>query len=73
MIYTIDRFEGEFAVLEHDGGFTDFLRDKLPPEAQEGDLLEWREDSWQILHEDTDSRRQALAERRRRMLEGNGI
>ena len=71
MIYTIDRFEGDFAVLEHDGGFTDFLRDKLPPEAHEGDLLEWHDDGWHILREDTDSRRQALAERRRRLLEGN--
>ncbi len=71
MIYSIDRFENNFAVLEHDGIFTDFLREKLPPEAQEGDLLEWSENGWQILHPETDARRKALAERRRRMLEGN--
>ena len=71
MIYTIDRFEGAFAVLEHDGTFTDFLREKLPENAQEGDLLEWSDDRWQILHDETDVRRQTLAERRRRMLEAN--
>ena len=71
MIYTIDRFEGAFAVLEHEGILTDFLREKLPDDAKEGDLLEWSGDCWQILHDETDSRRQALAERRRRMLEAN--
>ncbi|MBR0483829.1 MAG: DUF3006 domain-containing protein [Oscillospiraceae bacterium] len=69
MIYSIDRFEGEFAVLEHDGLFTDFLREKLPETAHEGDLLEWSDNGWQILHDDTENKRQALAERRRQMLE----
>ena len=71
MVYIIDRFEGEIAVLEHDGILTDFLREKLPEHAHEGDLLEWSGDGWQILHDDTDPRRKALAERRRQMLEGN--
>ncbi|MBE6875650.1 MAG: DUF3006 domain-containing protein [Ruminococcus sp.] len=71
MIYSIDRFEGECAVLEHDGILTDFLRKKLPEDAHEGDLLEWSDNGWQILHDETDTRRQALAERRRQMLEGN--
>lgn len=71
MIYSIDRFEGEYAVLEHDGTCSDFLREKLPAEAKEGDLLEWSEDSWHILKQETDSKRQALAERRRRLQGGN--
>ena len=71
MIYYIDRFEGNYAVMEHDGEFTDFLRKKLPQDAREGDALEWFDDCWHILHEETNSRRQALAERRRKLLEGN--
>lgn len=71
MIYSIDRFEGEYAVLEHDGEYTDFLRDRLPEEAQEGDLLEWYDDQWHILRDETAYRRKMLAERRRRMLRRN--
>lgn len=71
MIYCIDRFEGNYAVLEHDGSFSDFLREKLPPDAKEGDMLEWSDNCWHILHEETNSRRQSLAERRRKMLGGN--
>ena len=70
MIYYIDRFEGNYAVLEYDGECFDFLREKLPPDAKEGDSLEWADDCWHILSKETDSRRQALAERRRKLLEG---
>ncbi len=71
MIYSVDRFEGDYAVLEQNGNFLDFHRSRLPAELREGDLLEWTGESWHILHKDTENRRQALAERRRRMLEGN--
>ena len=67
----IDRFEGDYAVLEHNGEYADFLKEKLPEEAQEGDLLEWYEGSWHILRDETAFRRKMLAERRRRMLRGN--
>ena len=69
MIYYIDRFEGNYAVLECDGECFDFLREKLPQDAKEGDSLEWSDDSWHILHKETDFRRQSLAERRRKLLE----
>ena len=71
MIYTIDRFEGDYAVLEHGDAFFTVVRQELPEEASEGDLLDWTDSGWQIQHEETNTRRQALAERRRRMLEGN--
>ncbi|MBR1529261.1 MAG: DUF3006 domain-containing protein [Oscillospiraceae bacterium] len=71
MIYSVDRFEGEYAVLEHDGNFSDFHKSRLPAELKEGDLLEWSDEAWHILHDETEQKRQALAERRRRMLEGN--
>lgn len=41
MRYTIDRFEGEFAVVEiEDGGFLNILKSELPEGAQEGDLVD---------------------------------
>ncbi len=35
----IDRFEGEYAVLETDGGMVDVNRLLLPENAREGDVL----------------------------------
>lgn len=35
----IDRFEGEYAVLETDSGMIDVNRSLLPENAREGDLL----------------------------------
>jgi hypothetical protein len=38
--YTIDRFEGDWAVLEDAGGRTfNIPREWLPPDAREGDVL----------------------------------
>jgi len=40
MNYTIDRFEGNFAVIElEDGSHADMPRALVPPEAKEGDAL----------------------------------
>ncbi|WP_130862388.1 DUF3006 domain-containing protein [Bacilliculturomica massiliensis] len=40
MNYTIDRFEGDFAVIElEDGAHADMPRALIPPEAKEGDAL----------------------------------
>ncbi|MGB9887732.1 MAG: DUF3006 domain-containing protein [Moorellales bacterium] len=35
----LDRFEGEFAVIEHDGRTFDVRRELLPADAKEGDVL----------------------------------
>lgn len=41
MKYTIDRFEGEFAVVElSEGRFANIPRVALPGEAKEGDVLD---------------------------------
>lgn len=37
----IDRFEGEMAVIEYDGGIFDIPRNLLPAEVKEGDVLEF--------------------------------
>ena len=36
----IDRFEGEFAVVETDGGFVNVPKAKLPAEAKEGAVID---------------------------------
>ena len=36
----IDRFEGEFAVVETDKGFVNVPRAKLPAEAKEGAVID---------------------------------
>ena len=35
----IDRFEGDMAVVENDGGIMDIPRSLLPENAKEGDIL----------------------------------
>ncbi|CDZ23914.1 hypothetical protein CCDG5_0785 [[Clostridium] cellulosi] len=41
MKYTIDRFEGNFAVVELENGkFADIPRIAIPAEAREGDIIE---------------------------------
>ena len=40
MKYVIDRFEGEFAVVElEDKKFVNVPRKAIPPEAKEGDII----------------------------------
>ena len=67
MIYTIDRIEGGFAVLEDENGAVrDLPLTSLPEGAGEGDKLEQTEAGWQ-LHPDVKAaalaQNQALLER----------
>lgn len=40
MKYTIDRFEGNFAVVELENGkFVDIPREAIPADAHEGDII----------------------------------
>lgn len=40
MKYTVDRFEGKFAVVElEDKKFVNIPREAIPPEAKEGDII----------------------------------
>lgn len=72
MKYSIDRFEGECAVLEkEDGTFLNVLHKFLPENAREGDLIQWDGTVWVVCTEQTMSRREALLAYRRKLLEGN--
>lgn len=75
MKYRTDRFEGAFVILEYDTesgqAFISVLRNMLPENLTEGDILVYTGIGWELCREETDSRRQALAERRRRMLRRN--
>ena len=44
----LDRFEGEFAVMEFGDGYKNIPRQVLPPEAREGDVLVLQNDHWII-------------------------
>ena len=64
---TLDRFEGDFAVLTMEDGDKAFSvgRDLLPEDAAEGDVLEESAGRWSILMDETRQR----AERIRRLAE----
>lgn len=62
MIYTVDRLEGAWAVLEGESGeMTDLPRAELPPDLREGDKLEQTETGWTLRQ---DLREQQLAKNR---------
>ncbi len=69
-MYSVDRIESEFAVLETEGAAVNVPLTDLPDGIHEGDMLEQTADGWVICREETVSRRDALAERRRRLLGG---
>lgn len=62
--YVIDRFEGTLAITQdEDGVIFDFLRDIIPPEAVEGDVIFLEGNLWQIDEQETARRRAIAAER----------
>lgn len=63
MFGTIDRFEEEFAVVEFDDRkVVNILKDKLPKEAKEGDVLKFNEDIITIDYKETEKRRKEIEE-----------
>lgn len=71
MRYSIDRFEGETAVLVSEQDELHIPLHALPEGVRPGDLLERPDDGgWQRLAAETLDRRKALAERRKRLLGG---
>ncbi|QUL57598.1 DUF3006 domain-containing protein [Paenibacillus tritici] len=56
----IDRFEGDFAVVEFNGETEDILRSELPAEAKIGDTLIFEEDSVTIDKADTTKRKNEI-------------
>lgn len=59
----IDRFEGNFAVLETENGMVNVERSRLPYNASEGDILVWNQGNYLIDHEATQQRKAAMASR----------
>jgi hypothetical protein len=49
----IDRFEGEYAVVEIEGLMKSIKRRDVPAEAREGDLMVFAENGWIIDRENT--------------------
>ncbi len=62
----IDRFEGEYAVIETDGGIINVLRSELPENAAEGDVLTY-DGSWAVDGNATEERRSSMRSRLRRL------
>lgn len=59
----IDRFEGDFAVVETDNGMTDISRELLPENAKEGDVIGITDGVYYIDDEETQSRRKSILKR----------
>ena len=58
---TIDRFEGDIAVLElEDGELIDVARDQLPEEAMEGDILLFDGKDYTVAVDETAERRKQI-------------
>ncbi|NMA79037.1 MAG: DUF3006 domain-containing protein [Clostridiales bacterium] len=57
----IDRFEGDFAIIETDEDtFMQIPRKELPQNAREGDIIVKANDEYIIDHESTKKRRQKI-------------
>ena len=65
----IERFEGEFAVLENanTGEFVEVNKKELPPSAKEGDILELCDGKYIVDKEKTADRRRSVIDRLRKM------
>ena len=68
-MYSIDRIEGTYAVLEQEGRTLTVRLSEFPEGVREGDMLELTADGWLLRRDAADERRKSLA-RRRRLLEG---
>lgn len=66
----IDRFEGDFAVVETDSGMTDILKELLPENAEEGDIILLTDNGYIIDEQATAERRKSIAERFSRLKGG---
>lgn len=67
--FIIDRFEGEFAVLEkEEGGTFDVLATKIP-KAKEGDVVIFENGIYIIDEEETKRRKELIAEKMKKLFE----
>lgn len=56
----IDRFEGEYAIIEFDGKSEDVLKSELPVKAKSGDTLIFEDGNVIIDKEDTTARKKEI-------------
>lgn len=56
----IDRFEGEYAVVEQDGAPVQILRRELPAHAREGDCVVLENGQYKIDRIETEKRREEI-------------
>lgn len=66
----VDRFEGQYAVLETDSGMKTVLRNELPADAREGDVLSGSGGIYSVDREKTAERRRSAAKRLNKLLRG---
>ena len=67
--YIVDRFEGDFAVLEKEtGGTIDVLIKSLPPLC-EGDVVVFENGAYHKDSEETEKRKKMIAEKMRKLFE----
>ncbi|MBQ8961679.1 MAG: DUF3006 domain-containing protein [Ruminococcus sp.] len=66
----IDRFEGEYAVLETDEGMMNVHRGHLPSSAREGDALSYSNGGFSVLPAQTDLQ-DAVRDKLRKLLGGD--
>jgi hypothetical protein len=67
----IDRFEGEYAVLETENGMKNVLRDMLPEDAREGDVVELKNGAYTINKKAAEKRRRELREKLKKLQKEN--
>lgn len=59
--FTVDRIEGEYAVLEcENGDFVEMELASLPPNLHEGDIIRFNLNSCYLSAEETERRRQKM-------------
>lgn len=65
MKYIVDRFEGEYAILEEFNtlNLINVLKTDLPCDVSEGDILEFKNEIYIILKEETLKRKESVMDR----------
>ena len=67
-LWVIDRFEGDFAVLEdEDGGHMNISRKLIRGEAHEGDILESLDSGFEVRKDLTEQRRERIREKSKKL------
>ena len=67
MYYTVDRIEGDFAVLDDDGDPRDINLKDLPENVKEGDILKFENNAYIIDAERTKQSKKNIEERFRKL------